>query len=86
MGFLVALAGKGEELVIHLYVMVRHLLVVTPGIDVARYTCLEDFDAVIASETPDEPDRSDKIFAAQIRHLLDDIGWRLVGRVLRNRR
>ena len=50
----------------------------------ARHACIRDFDVVIACKIPDDPDRSEMIFAAQVKDLLDDLGRGLVGRVLRN--
>ena len=43
-----------------------------------------DFDAVVARQIPDDPNWPKMILAAQIENLLDDLSWRLVGRVLRD--
>lgn len=50
----------------------------------ARHACVGDCDAVISRQIPDDPDRSEMIFAAQVEDFLDDLGWRLVSRVLWN--
>ena len=51
----------------------------------AGYTGVGDFDAVITRQIPYDADRPEMIFAAQVENLVDDLGWCLVGRVLRNR-
>jgi hypothetical protein len=43
-----------------------------------------DFDAVMSRELTDDPVRAEVIFSAQIEDCFDDLGWRLVGRVLWN--
>lgn len=50
----------------------------------ARYASVGYCDAVITRQVPDGPDRPDVIFATQVKDFVDDLGQRLVGRVLRN--
>ena len=50
----------------------------------ARHASVRDCDAVISRQIPDDPDRSEMIFAAQVKDLLHDLGCRLVSRVLWN--
>lgn len=50
----------------------------------ARNASVGDFYAVIAREIPDDPDRSEMIFAAQVEDFVNDLRRRLVGRVIRN--
>lgn len=49
-----------------------------------RYTSVGEFDAVMSRYVPNDPDRPEVAFAAQVVDLVDDLGWRLVGRVLWN--
>ena len=39
---------------------------------------------MVARQVPDDPDRPEVIFAAQVKDLVDDLEWRLIGRVLRD--
>ena len=39
---------------------------------------------MVARQVPDDPDRPEVIFAAQVKDLVDDLEWRLVGRVFRD--
>lgn len=43
-----------------------------------------DLDVVVAREIPDDPDRPEMVFAAQIQNFLHDFGRCLVGRILRD--
>ena len=49
------------------------------------YPRIRYFDAVVARQVPNDPDRSQVIFAAQIQDLFDNLWRRLIGRVLWNR-
>lgn len=46
--------------------------------------CIRDFDAVVPFQVPDDPDRPQMILPAQIQNLLNDLGRRLIGRILWN--
>lgn len=46
---------------------------------------IRNFDAMVARQIPNYPDRSQVIFAAQIQNFLDDLSWRLIGGIFRNR-
>ena len=46
---------------------------------------IRNFDAMVTRQIPNDPDRSQVIFAAQIQNFLDDLSWRLIGGIFRNR-
>ena len=50
-----------------------------------RHTCVGDLNVVVARQIPDDPDRPEVVFAAQVKDLVDDLGRGLVGRVLGDR-
>ena len=43
-----------------------------------------DFGAVIAGQVPHDPDRTEVILTAKIEYFIDDLGRRLIGRILWN--
>lgn len=45
---------------------------------------IRDLDVVIARQVPNDPNGPQVILAAQIQNLSDDLGRRLISRVLRN--
>jgi hypothetical protein len=47
-------------------------------------TGVGDFNAVITRQIPNDPDRPKAILAPQMKHFLDDLRWRLIGRVLQD--
>lgn len=78
---------EGQKLNIHLNEMSWQLLLEAFGVQLA-HSCasgqtfvsgIEEFDAVVTRQIPDDPDWSQMIFAAQIHDLLDDLsrrfGW-----------
>ena len=45
----------------------------------------EIFDAVVVRQIPNDPDQPEVVFAAQAQNFIDNLRWRLAGRVFGNR-
>jgi hypothetical protein len=50
-----------------------------------RHACVGDLNVVVARQIPDDPNRPEVVFAAQVKDLIDDLGRGLVGGVLGDR-